>query len=151
MFWFSTNWKKQGFEKVNLLDEHFTATHANACYQPSSVESRLKELFAQFREQGIVYGYFIDFKFSGGYANFFTTIWKKCREFREDFGSLPHASTFDADAEIKIRQNGNYDFKNSYDDCLQLIIHNTLKVFQLRGGCEVSENILIYLTLCYYY
>ena len=107
MFWFSTNWKKQGFEKVNLLDEHFTATHANACYQPSSVESRLKELFAQFREQGIVYGYFIDFKFSGGYANFFTTIWKKRRDFRKDFGSLPHASTFDADAEIKIRQNGN--------------------------------------------
>ena len=141
MFWFAIKFKKQGTEKINLLDDNFTLEHANACYQPSTTESRLKELFAQFREHGILYSYKMDFLFSGGYANFFQTLWQKCKLLREDFGSLPFASTFDPDAEIKIRKNGNYDFKNNYNDCLELMIHNTLKLFQLRGGCEVRKNL----------
>ena len=46
MFHFAINMKKKGYEKVNLLDEKFTQQHATACYQPNSMNSRLKELFA---------------------------------------------------------------------------------------------------------
>ena len=46
-----------------------------------------------------MYGYYIDFKFSGGYANFLKIIWDKCKKFRNDFGTLSFASSFDADAE----------------------------------------------------
>ena len=140
MLWFAIKIKKQGTDKINLLDDVFTQQHADACYQPSSTESRLKELFSQFREQGILYSYKMDFLYDGGYANFFKTLWNKCRNLRQDFGSLLHASTFDPDAEQKIRKNGNYDFRNNYNDCLELMIHNTLKLFQLRGGCEVSTS-----------
>ena len=103
----------------------------------------MKELFAQFREQGIIYGYYIDFKFSGGHDNFFKTIWDKCTKFRNDFGTLPFASSFDADAE-KIRTNGKFDYINDYNDCLCLMVHNILKLFQLRGGEEVSQFLLIF-------
>ena len=130
--------KKRGYEKVNLLDEKFTQQHATACYQPNSMNSRLKELFAQFHENGIVFSHINDFKEPGGFSNFFRTIWAKCANLRTDFGVLPFASSFDANSEEKIRKNGHYDFKNNYNDCLELLIHNTLKLFQLRGGCEVS-------------
>ena len=150
MLWFSVNLKKKGYEHVNLLDEIFTPEHAEACYQPSSVETRIKELFAQFKEQGIIFSYVLDFRYPGGYSNFFDTLWDKCQKFRSDFGTLPMASTFDSSSEIKIRQNGNYDYKGNYNDCLELMVHNVLKLFQLRGGKEVRKLSIyfIFVTFC---
>ena len=78
MIWFTINFKKQGHDKIDILDENFTKAHADACYQPTTVETRIKELFSQFKEQGIIYGYFIDFRFTGGYVNLFENIWDKC-------------------------------------------------------------------------
>ena len=141
LFHFAINLKKKGYENVNLLDDKFTRLHATACYQPNTTQSRLKELFAQFHENGILYSHVNDFNKPGGFANFFRSIWAKCVSLRDDFGILPNAATFDNNAEEKIRKNGNYDFKNNYEDCLELMIHNTLKLFQLRGGCEVSFNV----------
>ena len=139
LFHFVVNMKKNGYENVNLLDNEFTDLHATACYQPNTMDSRMKELFAQFHENGIVYSHINDFNHPGGFANFFQTIWAKCSNLRSDFGILPNAATFDQNSEQKIRENGNYGYKNNYNDCLELLIHNTLKLFQLRGGCEVSS------------
>ena len=45
MIWFAINFKKIGHEKINILDKDYTKAHADACYQPTTVETRIKELF----------------------------------------------------------------------------------------------------------
>ena len=45
MIWFTINFKKIGHEKFNILDTDYTKAHADACYQSTSVETRIKEFF----------------------------------------------------------------------------------------------------------
>ena len=139
MCWFAINFKKMDkkFEKIRLTDKIWTKEHALACYESTTTSQRIKELFVEFHEQGIIYGT-NDFDKQGGFNNFFVQLFEKVKKYRPKFGRLSFSSNFDHNAEMKIRKYGDYKPFEVYEDCLELLIHYTLKYFQLRGRQEVS-------------
>lgn len=140
MCWFAINLKKQGkkYNNIKLTDKKWTKEHAEACYESTTTAQRIKELFVEFHEHGIIYGT-NDFKKKGGFSNYFTELFDKIKKFRPEFGRLSYSSSFDHNAEAKIRKYGNYKPYENYEDCLQLLIHYTLKYFQLRGRQEPAS------------
>ena len=67
------------------------------------------------------------------------------KKFRPKFGRLSSAVIFDHNSEQKIRKFGNYKPFENYEHCIELLIHYTLKYYQLRGRQEESfqKKILI--------
>ena len=139
MCWFAINFKKldKKFENIRLTDKVWTKEHALACYESTTTSQRIKELFVEFHEQGIIYGT-NDFDKQGGFNNFFVQLFDKVKKYRPKFGRLSFSANFDHNAELKIRKYGDYKPFEVYEDCLELLIHYTLKYFQLRGRQEVS-------------
>ena len=58
MCWFAINLKKQGkkYDNIKLTDKKWTKEHAEACYESTTTAQRIKELFVEFHEHGIIYG-----------------------------------------------------------------------------------------------
>ena len=139
MCWFAINFKKidKKFEKIRLTDKIWSKEHALACYESTTTSQRIKELFVEFHEQGITYST-KDFDKKGGFNNYFTSLFEKVKKFRPKFGRLSSAAIFDHNSEQKIRKFGNYKPFENYEDCIELLIHYTLKYYQLRGRQEVS-------------
>ena len=127
LLWFSTNYKKIGYDHVDLLNLPFTEECAEAVYESTTTQTCLKEIFVDFREHGILYGHWVDFRGEGGYANFFTKLWAATVVFRPTFGRLSHSSTFDDNAEQKIRKYENYKPFENFEDLMDLLVHGTLK------------------------
>ena len=108
-----------------------------ACYESTTASQRINELFVEFHDQGITFGT-KDFDKKGGFNNYFTSLFEKVKNFRPKFGRLASASIFDHNSELKIRKFGHYKPFENYEDCIELLIHYTLKYYQLRGRAEVS-------------
>ena len=58
MCWFAINFKKldKKYGNIKLTDKIWTKEHAAACYESTTTSQRIKELFVEFHEQGIIYG-----------------------------------------------------------------------------------------------
>ena len=80
--WFTVNFKKldKKFEKIRLTDKLWTKEHALACYVSTTTSQRIKELFVEFHEQGIIYST-NDFNKQGGFNYFFVQLFEKVKKY----------------------------------------------------------------------
>lgn len=114
---------------------------------PKFMSSIYKHIFAYLKENGVIYEKGKDFNGKGGFHGFWKEIYRLATSFRTDLGKKPNKAAVDHNAEYKIRccANPPYDPYNNYKDCLELLIHYTLKLAHGRGG-EVRQ----YLNIVYY-
>ena len=118
-------------EKENLL-----------MYQPNSIATMHRQLFAEFRRKGIEYCQ-ADFK-HGGNGTFYAYWKQKMSEAArtvDNYGRAPKQSAFDKDEEYKLRNCANPPWNfNEYNNLLHLLVWQLLTCFMLRGAQEVSSG-----------
>ena len=84
-----------------------------------------------------------DFNGKGGFQAYWLNIYGLAQVFRKDLGKKPKQAAVDHDAEWKIRNYGNYKPFESYDDCIELLVHNVLKL-----GAGRSSEVSICIVFC---
>ena len=118
-------------------------------YQPNSLGTMHRQLFAQFRRNGIQMS---QGDFKNGGAGSYCAYWKSkmadAAKVIDDYGRMPRRSAFDKDEEYKLRNMANPPWNfNEYNDVLSLFVWQLLTVFMLRGSQEVSIMLLSH--VCY--
>lgn len=108
--------------------------------QPSTICTYFKQLFSCFAQNGILYTK-SDYRNAG--AGAFTAVMKDIMgnacKYVDDYGRCPHRSEYDAEEDIKLRNNANPPWDlNNYDDLLDLTVWQVLTYYMLRGSREVS-------------
>jgi hypothetical protein len=73
-------------------------------YQPSSWETKLKYLFAVFRRKNILFNHMTDFNGEGEFHSVLSAQWAIKMEKDPNFASGIGTSTFDGDADLKLRE-----------------------------------------------
>ena len=68
---------------------------AKAQYEPGSVDTYLRALFSVFSNHGITYRKDSHFNEKGDFQAYWKDTFAKTQAHREDYGTLPNASTFD--------------------------------------------------------
>jgi hypothetical protein len=121
---------------------------ANTMYQPNTLEKIHKQLFAEFRRNGILlqqkdynsYG-------AGSYKAYWKSLFAETVEHREDFGRLPNRSSYDPNEELKLRTRAcpEWDFTN-FRDLMWLFTFRIMTDYMLRGSQEV--RLYPYCVLC---
>ena len=122
----------------------FTEEQAKALKQPNTLKTFHKKLFSFFHRKGVIYSFTKDFNEPGGFHAWHTEVYGLGQQFRPDLGNKPNQAAVDPDAEAKIRTFGKYDPYNNHNDCLKLLIRQTMKYGALRGSLEVSSLFYFY-------
>jgi len=107
-------------------------------YQPNTVNSRLKLLFAEFILHGIQYSLTKDFKFPGGFAHKLATLWAQANKNDPSFGCRPtkFALPDDYDKIIRKKVKGgamDYSGDNNAFHLLALFAFSLGTQFGFRG------------------
>lgn len=118
---------------------HTTVEVANTMYQPNTLEKIHKQLFAEFRRNGILlqqkdytnYG-------TGSYKAYWKTVFAETVSHREDFGRLPNRSAYDPNEDVKLRTCASpaWDF-HDFRDLMWLFTFRVMTDYMLRGSQEV--------------
>jgi hypothetical protein len=121
---------------------------AATMYQPNMLEKIHKQLFAEFRRNGILiqqkdynnYG-------SGSYKAYWKSLFAETVQHREDFGRLPNRSSYDPNEDVKLRKHAcpEWDFTN-FRDLMFLFTFRIMTDYMLRGSQEVQ--LYAYCVLC---
>jgi len=109
-------------------------------YQPSLVDTDLKNPRRVFKSNGIKYG-LQDFEKNGTFLANLYCRWKKIAEVRDDFGALPYQFSFDCNLDEKLThpvKEKVLDYKSNYSHFIMLIIQLIRKSSMLRGPKKVS-------------
>ena len=140
------------YSHVDITKRPVTPEIANALYQPNTLQTFWKHIFSWFSRNGVVYKASKDFNGEGGFQAFYKNLYASCELLRMDLGRKPMQASVDLSAEHKIRKFGNFKPMHDYDDCMMLLMHYTLKNFQMRASKEVSFFVLyIYLIILFHF
>jgi hypothetical protein len=128
------------YEGANLLDD---TIFAMAQYQPNSLDTTFKCLFARFAEYGVRYSREKDFKFVGSFQGYWTETFRKAKMVRPDYSETPNASTFDPSWREKRADalaNGTLDPDNNVRHFNMITIQEMNYCWLLRASKEVSNT-----------
>jgi hypothetical protein len=118
--------------------------------QPSTWDTMLKNLFAVFRQKNIVYNHVTDFNGDGEFHSVLTTMWAQEQEVDKTFATGVGISTFDENADLKIRnqyREGKFNpmtsevTEKAYDDRLKYMIFVLGRYFLCRGRTEIAFSL----------
>ena len=115
-------------------------------YQPNSLGTMHRQLFAHFKRNGIEY---CQADFKHGKSGSFYAYWKhkmaEAAKVIDNYGRAPKRSEFDEDEDYKLRNCANPPWNfNEYNDLLHLIVWQLLTQFMLRGAQEVSFGVVFW-------
>ena len=133
-------------EKSHGLEKKIEAARCDkekenlSMYQPSTLGTMHRQLFANFRRNGIEFSQ-SDFKHGG--AGTFHAYWKnkmaEAARYIDNYGRTPMRSSYDVDEEYKLRNSANPPWNlGEYNDILALLVWQMITSFMLRGALEVS-------------
>jgi hypothetical protein len=115
--------------------------------QPSTWETKLKYLFSVFRKQNVNYNYATDFNGDGEFHAVLASQWGSERELKPNFASGVGTSTFDMEADRKLRDKydaGDFNpFSTevtplAYEHRRKYLIYVLGRYFLLRGRNEIA-------------
>jgi len=115
--------------------------------QPSTWETKMKYLFAVFRNKNVNYNYATDFNGVGEFHAVLTSQWDKERSLDPSFASGVKTSTFDMDADYKIREfyrEGKFNplskdiTETAFDDRMKYTVFVLGRYFLMRGKNEIA-------------
>jgi len=116
-------------------------------YQPSSWETKLKYLFAVFRRRNILFNHMTDFNGEGEFHSVLSAQWAIEMEKDPNFASGIGTSTFDGDADLKLRelfQQGRFNpfstesTTEAYEVRKRYMIYVLGRFFLRRGKNEIA-------------
>jgi hypothetical protein len=122
-------------------------TNYRSHLQPSTWEKLMKYLFSIFRKKNINYNFLTDFNGDGEFHSVLTAQWAKERQHDPKFATGVGTSSFDMDADLKIRQlyqDKKFDpFSTAttdaaFRDRLKYAIFVLGRYFLLRGRTEIA-------------
>lgn len=124
---------------------------AEAQYQPSTLSTAHKTLWAYFKTQSVIYEQ-RDFQSqAGSFKAYWSALFKETCDVRSDYGTKPNAPFYDKNADDKILvalQNGVIKPYKILEDMQKLLVHYTLKIWKLRGQKEVRGYLLLLIVVC---
>jgi hypothetical protein len=126
--------KYRGTDLSSLSTEEL----AEAQYQPSTLSTMHKQLFADFNREGITIK-LSNFKtFHGSFQAYWKGSFLATAQLRPDYGRLPNQAPVDQDEDFKLRNNAKppWDF-TQYNDLICVFVWQLLTTFMLRGCQEV--------------
>jgi hypothetical protein len=127
--------------KRNVLNACFMNCKTdNTLYQPNTTDTTFEILFSHLHRHGIVKN-LSEFKPLKFYA-YWKTLWAKETIVNPEFGCLPNQALVDPHDEEKSRAS-DYKPYESYNDLLELLIHNILKGWALWSSLEVSSTVYV--------
>jgi len=116
-------------------------------YQPSTWATKMKYLFSVFRRKNILFNVQTDFNGEGEFHSVLATQWSILMENDDTFASGIGTSTFDGDADKKLREmykQGTFDpfstktTTEAYDDRKKYMIYVLGRYFLRRGKQEIA-------------
>jgi len=133
---FSHSFVKKSFATGDLRDPK---VKAKAQYEPGSVDTFLRALFSVFSNHGITYRKDSHFNEKGDFQAYWKDTFAKTQAHREDYGTLPNASTFDDNFVIKRYEaikKGVLRPLSDYDHHTYILLEDFLQKNMLRGSQE---------------
>jgi hypothetical protein len=134
---------------IGRTDLHEPQVKADAQYQPNSLTTMFKCLFARFGEKGILLRLDHDFFNAGDFQCYWKDVFKQTAILRDDYAKLPNQAQFDECSKTKIAlaiESGALDPINNYGHHMMLLVEQMGTNWMLRGGVEVSiVNLLQFL------
>jgi len=116
---------------------------ANRMYQPNTVTTKFKHIFAIFASNGCMIGQKDFINFPGSYQLYWTVAYKYTAAIRDDFGKRPNRAQVEMDGDLKIRKaiaEGKLDISNNYEHCLMYITYLLSYMAGTRGSNEVRHK-----------
>ena len=116
---------------------------AKRMYQPGTVTTSLKHVFAVLHSNGVMINQRDFNNFPGSYLLYWTLAWEYAAAIRSDFGTRPNRAQVEMDGDKKIREAmnaGKLDITNNYHHCLMYILYMMAYSYGLRGTKEVSKR-----------
>jgi hypothetical protein len=118
---------------------------ADAQYQPNVVTKFFRSLFKVFKDQGIVYGYGVDFDEQGDFPAYWSKTFNDTKALRPiDYAETPNAAKFDPqfrEKRAKAIAHGILDPRNDYDHHTWILCEEIQICWTLRGCKEVSFSV----------
>jgi hypothetical protein len=119
--------------------QHYIFFVKQAQYEPGSVDTFLRALFSVFSNHGITYRKDSHFNEKGDFQAYWKDTFAKTQAHREDYGTLPNASTFDDNFVIKRYEaikKGVLRPLSDYDHHTYILLEDFLQKNMLRGSQE---------------
>lgn len=147
---FSTQLKRSAMRQLILRWKHFLQEQADACYQPNVTDLQFKLLFSYWKKRIFCMKKSVISEKMGLFRpfgrRFLIIVWHLGLILERNHGRLRLT---------KMRRKkctvGGLRPCDVYRDCLLLLVHFTLKVFQLRRQKEVCISLFVYILFLYYY
>jgi hypothetical protein len=139
MVWFAINVRKKKFAHLDpsTMD---AKTDADSRHQPNSLQTMCKQLFSTFCTSGVNIKLASLKMLKGSVHAYFKKLFAEVVKERPEYGRKPFQAGIDHNDEFKIRNAANPPYRpdECFVDLLELLVHQILKIFMLRGMEEVS-------------
>ena len=116
---------------------------AKRMYQPSTIQTFLKHIFAVLHMNGIYIQQKEFNNYPGSYLLYWTLAFKYAASIRADFGTRPNRAQVEKDGDLKVRKaisEGKLDITSNYTHCLMYLVWMLSCSFGTRGSKEVSRR-----------
>jgi hypothetical protein len=125
---------------------------AKMMYQPSTLKTYYKLLFATFKDHGLYWSFSKDFKGKGELCGYYKYLFVETQAVRSDYGLKVKQGQFDEDSHPKIiaaLKSGllcpfNTDHDSCFNHLMMILVDRMFETFMLRADKEVSATFLFY-------
>ena len=122
-------------------DEKINIEHAERMYEPNTILSFFKLIFAVFRSMGVYITQSDLRMITGSYHLYWDLTFAHTASIRSDYATASRRAQVEENATLKIRiaiQSGDLDLENNYHHVLMYLTWSIAECFARRGSKEVS-------------